>query len=62
MSSGFAPRRVQRLRRARRVVALTGAGIAGDRGIPTFRDAQTGPWARFRPAPLGTPAVPRLKR
>jgi NAD-dependent deacetylase len=50
MSSGrFDPRLVQRLRRARRVVALTGAGISAESGIPTFRDAQTGLWARFRP-------------
>jgi NAD-dependent deacetylase len=55
MSSGLDPRLVQRLRRARRVVALTGAGISAASGIPTFRDAQTGLWARFRPEELATP-------
>jgi len=64
MSSGFDPRLVQRLRHARRVVALTGAGISADSGIPTFRDAQTGLWARFRPEELATPEAfrrdPRL--
>ncbi|MGH8696430.1 MAG: Sir2 family NAD-dependent protein deacetylase [Burkholderiales bacterium] len=55
MSSGFDPRLAQRLRRARRVVALTGAGISADGGIPTFRDAPTGRRARFRPEELATP-------
>jgi NAD-dependent deacetylase len=55
MSSAFDPRLVQRLRHARRVVALTGAGISAASGIPTFRDAQTGLWARFRPEELATP-------
>jgi NAD-dependent deacetylase len=50
----FDPRLVQRLRHARRVVALTGAGISAESGIPTFRDAQTGLWARFRPEELAT--------
>jgi len=49
------PRLVQRLRNARRVVALTGAGISAESGIPTFRDAQSGLWARFRPEELATP-------
>jgi len=40
---------------ARRVVALTGAGISAESGIPTFRDALTGLWARFDPLELATP-------
>jgi NAD-dependent deacetylase len=44
-----------RLRVARRVVPLTGAGISAESGIPTFRDAMTGLWARFRPEELATP-------
>jgi NAD-dependent deacetylase len=55
MSGGFDPRLVERLRHARRVVALTGAGISAASGIPTFRDAQTGLWERFRPEELATP-------
>lgn len=55
MSTGFDPRLVQKLRGARRVAALTGAGISAASGIPTFRDAQTGLWARFRPEELATP-------
>lgn len=45
---------VDRLAGARRVVALTGAGVSAESGVPTFRDAQTGLWARFRPEELAT--------
>jgi len=43
------------LRQARRVVALTGAGISAESGVPTFRDAQQGLWAKFDPLELATP-------
>jgi len=43
------------LRAARRVAVLTGAGVSAESGIPTFRDAQTGQWARFRPEDLASP-------
>jgi NAD-dependent deacetylase len=43
------------LRAARRIAVLTGAGISAESGIPTFRDAQTGLWARFRPEDLASP-------
>lgn len=46
---------VERLRAARRVAVLTGAGVSAESGVPTFRDAQTGLWARFRPEELATP-------
>ncbi len=46
---------LQRLRQARRVVALTGAGVSAESGVPTFRDAQTGLWAQYRPEELATP-------
>jgi NAD-dependent deacetylase len=42
------------LRNARHVAVLTGAGISAESGIPTFRDAMTGLWARFRPEDLAT--------
>ncbi|MDX2218901.1 MAG: NAD-dependent deacylase [Burkholderiales bacterium] len=38
-----------------RVAVLTGAGISAESGVPTFRDAQTGLWARYRPEDLATP-------
>ena len=46
---------LQRLASASRVVALTGAGVSAESGVPTFRDAQTGLWARFKPEELATP-------
>ncbi len=55
---------VEVLRNARRVVALTGSGVSAESGVPTFRDAQTGLWARFSPQELATPEAfyrdPRL--
>lgn len=54
MSTAFDPRLVRALRVARNVGVLTGAGISAESGIPTFRDAQTGLWARFRPEELAT--------
>jgi NAD-dependent deacetylase len=45
---------IEALRRARSIAVLTGAGISAESGIPTFRDAQTGLWARFRPEELAT--------
>ena len=46
-----------RLRAARFVAVLTGAGISAESGVPTFRDAQTGLWAHFDPRELATPAA-----
>jgi NAD-dependent deacetylase len=43
------------LREASSVAVLTGAGISAESGIPTFRDALTGLWARFNPEELATP-------
>ena len=44
------------LRDATRVVVFTGAGVSAESGIPTFRDAMTGLWARFDPETLATEA------
>ncbi|MCX7860729.1 MAG: NAD-dependent deacylase [Chloroflexus sp.] len=46
----------KRLRTARHVTVLTGAGISAESGIPTFRDAQTGLWSHFDPEELASPA------
>jgi NAD-dependent deacetylase len=45
---------VEALAEARFVVAATGAGMSKESGIPTFRDAQEGLWARYRPEELAT--------
>jgi NAD-dependent deacetylase len=58
------PSLIQALRQAKRVAALTGAGISAESGVPTFRDAQTGLWARYSPEELASPQAfqrnPRL--
>ncbi len=46
---------VTRLAEARRIVVMTGSGASAESGVPTFREAQTGLWARFRPEELATP-------
>lgn len=48
---------IERLRSADRVVVLTGAGISAESGVPTFRDAQTGLWSKYRPDELATPTA-----
>jgi len=45
------------LRDARQVVVVTGAGMSRESGIPTFRDALTGLWARYDPQELATEAA-----
>ena len=44
-----------RLLCARRVMVMTGAGMSAESGIPTFRDAMTGLWSKYRPEELATP-------
>jgi NAD-dependent deacetylase len=44
-----------RMRTARRLVVLTGAGMSAESGIPTFRDKRSGLWARFDLQRLATP-------
>jgi NAD-dependent deacetylase len=46
---------VDALRTARRVAVLTGAGVSAESGVPTFRDAQAGLWAKYDPRELATP-------
>ena len=45
----------ERVRLARNVLVLTGAGMSAESGVPTFREAQTGLWAQFSPEDLATP-------
>jgi len=42
------------LQYARRIAVLTGAGVSAESGVPTFRKAQTGYWAQFRPEDMAT--------
>lgn len=47
------------LKMADRVCVLTGAGVSKESGVPTFRDAQEGLWAKYDPAELATPEAYR---
>jgi len=49
------PGLIDALRSAGHTVVLTGSGISAESGVPTFREAQTGLWARFDPQELATP-------
>jgi NAD-dependent deacetylase len=55
---------IQKLAAAERVTVLTGAGVSAESGVPTFRDAQTGLWAKYSLEELATPRAfrrnPRL--
>ncbi len=41
--------------RSLRLVALTGAGVSQESGLRTFRDAQAGLWAQYKPTELASP-------
>ena len=40
---------------SQRLTILTGAGVSKESGVPTFRDALDGLWARYDPGQLATP-------
>lgn len=46
---------VRQLAQRPSVAVLTGAGVSAESGVPTFRDAQCGLWARYDPMALATP-------
>lgn len=46
---------IETLRSARKILVLTGAGMSAESGVPTFRDAQSGLWSKYRPEDLATP-------
>jgi NAD-dependent deacetylase len=46
---------ISALREARSIAVLTGSGISAESGIPTFRGAAGGLWARYDPQELATP-------
>jgi len=58
------PAIIRQLSQAKKAAVLTGSGVSAESGIPTFREAQTGLWARFKPEELATPSAfqrnPRL--
>jgi len=46
---------ITKLRSAQQIVILSGAGTSAESGVPTFRDAQTGLWEKYKPEDLATP-------
>lgn len=55
MITQFNEQLISIIRSAKKIVVLTGAGISAESDVPTFRDAQTGLWASFKPEELATP-------
>ena len=53
----FPPELISILKKATRVVALTGAVVSQESGLRTFRDAQSGLWAQYKPEDLATPTA-----
>lgn len=55
MSDTAITRAIEAIRSATTVTVLTGAGMSAESGVPTFRDVQTGLWAKHDPMTLATP-------
>lgn len=43
-----------RIRKSRHLLVFTGAGVSRESGLPTFREAQSGWWARYDPMKLAS--------
>lgn len=57
MQMNFPPELIQFLKKADRVSVLTGAGVSQESGLRTFRDAQAGLWAQYKPEDLASPGA-----
>jgi NAD-dependent deacetylase len=53
----YPPELIHLLKKATRVAVLTGAGVSQESGLRTFRDAQAGLWAQYKPEDLATPTA-----
>lgn len=53
--SGDIQRTAELLNDRMTLLVSSGAGISAESGVPTFREAQTGLWARYDPSELATP-------
>jgi NAD-dependent deacetylase len=56
-NNGNVERAAEHLLNAKSVIFFTGAGVSKESGIATFREAQTGLWAKFDPEELATPSA-----
>ncbi|MCL4880104.1 MAG: NAD-dependent deacylase [Anaerolineae bacterium] len=48
-------RAAKKIAQAKHLVISTGAGVSAESGVPTFRDALDGLWAKYDPQMLATP-------
>lgn len=55
MEASTIPQLAEVIGNSQRLVVLTGAGMSKESGIPTFRDALDGLWAKYDPTQLATP-------
>lgn len=46
---------INTIKKARRIVIFSGAGMSAESGIPTFRDDLSGLWRQYNPTQLATP-------
>jgi len=51
----FSSELLRQLRGTSKLAVLTGAGVSQESGLRTFRDAQTGLWAQYKPEELASP-------
>lgn len=54
MSNHLIQQAADAIKHSKRLAVLTGAGVSKESGVPTFRDAQTGLWAKYDPQMLAT--------
>lgn len=57
MNTSVITQAAKHIGQARNLVILTGAGVSKESGVPTFRDAMDGLWAKYNPEELATPTA-----
>lgn len=55
MSQELIQQAAELIQQANTITILTGAGVSKESGVPTFRDALEGLWAKYNPEQLATP-------
>lgn len=55
MTDNLIQQAAEAIHNAQKIAVLTGAGVSKESGVPTFRDALEGLWAKYNPEELATP-------
>ncbi|PJF20436.1 MAG: NAD-dependent protein deacylase, partial [Phototrophicales bacterium] len=55
MTESLIQQAAKAIHNAKKIAVLTGAGVSKESGVPTFRDALDGLWAKYNPEELATP-------